>query len=196
MKTRTGFVSNSSSSSFIVGFSKTPKHTYDVLEEMFPPEKDGTARGVINSYGDESVDALTAATLVWQQIKEQKPACKLRILEEIRSGWFEGKPDYPFNGPSHDLAMEYRNRAGKSVHDKDADPEIKKKFEEFRKKEWEQYQENTHKAALVLLEKEFPKFKGKKVFVVSFSDNDGDVFSTLEHGDTFRHLPFIHISHH
>jgi hypothetical protein len=65
MKTRSGFVSNSSSSSFVIAFSKKPCHSYEVLEEMFPLDKTGRSKGVGNPYGEGVVDALSAATLVW-----------------------------------------------------------------------------------------------------------------------------------
>ena len=41
MKIRSGFVSNSSSSSFIVAFSKKPTTVNEVMTEMFPKDPDG-----------------------------------------------------------------------------------------------------------------------------------------------------------
>lgn len=48
MKVRSGFVSNSSSSSFIVVFSKKPNTIEDVKNDVFPGEQDDTLIGNIN----------------------------------------------------------------------------------------------------------------------------------------------------
>ena len=38
--------------------------------------------------------------------------------------------------------------------------------------------------------------KGKFVFVISYSDNDGAQGATMEHGDIFRNVPHVVISNH
>lgn len=199
MKTRNGFVSNSSSSSFVIAFDKKPEHSYDVLEAMFPRDKTGRTSGVSGIYGEGGVDALSAATLVWDQIEKQKPLTKSKIGEEIRSGYFEGYPQMGYSSqddPSWQIQAEYHKQTGKNIHAEDADPEWKKRYEDARNKYWEDHRKAVDAAAKELLEKEYPKFKGKKCFRVSFSDNDGSIFATLEHGDTFRNIPHIRISHH
>jgi len=202
MKIRNGFVSNSSSSSFVIAFDKKPTHSYDVLEVMFPRQKDGRiGKGVVAPFGDEdeAVDALSAATLVWDQIKGQKPLTKKQIAEEISSGYFEGYPQMSYSSqddPTWQIGRDYHAQTGKNIHDENADPVWKKKYEDAREKYWEDHRKAVDEAAKALMEKEFPKFQGKKCYRVSFSDNDGSVFATLEHGDTFKSLPHVRISHH
>jgi hypothetical protein len=67
MKTRTGFVSNSSSTSFIVAFPGIPESWTDTLHMMFPNETE---------ISDYHVDI---AKLVWRDIQDQKP----NDLEEL-----------------------------------------------------------------------------------------------------------------
>ena len=201
MKIRSGFVSNSSSSSFVVAFDKKPTNSYEVLEVLFPLDPI-TGRGegkVANPYGEGGVDALSAATIVWEQMKDQKPMTKKQILEEIRSGYFEGYPDRDFSVDDEpdQMRKEYKEKTGKDINDEDADPEWKKKWNAAWKKRWDEENKKIDAAAKELLDREYSKkFKGKKCFRFSFSDNDGSVFATLEHGDTFNCLPFLRISHH
>lgn len=203
MKIRTSFVSNSSSSSFVVAFKKKPKTDLELLSILFPLDKSNYRTGVVADWEDASVDALSAATIIWEQLKDQKELTKDEILEEIESGWFEGHPVYNNNyyydnhTESTKISKEYTSLFKKNIHDKDADPNWKKRYNDAWKKECDEYDRLVNKAAKELMDRVYPaKFKGKKCFRFSFSDNDGTVFSTLEHGDTFRNVDHIRISHH
>lgn len=45
--------------------------------------------------------------------------------------------------------------------------------------------------------KEYKKaHKGKKIVTLEFSDNDGSLNASIEHGDLFSHLDSMRISHH
>ena len=196
MKIRSGFVSNSSSSSFIIAFDKVPTCSYDVLHAMFPDDKSLREGVSYDCLGETDVDSVTAATLVWKQIDGQKPMTKSQISESVGSGFFEGRPDYFAHDSAREVGREYALLTKKSIYDKDVDPEWKKKHEAALKADRSAY-EKERKAALVsLIDREYPKFKGKKCFEVSFSDNDGDVFTAMENGDAFRNISFIRISHH
>lgn len=199
MKIRNGFVSNSSSSSFVVAFDKKPKE-HELLDILFPLDKHKRREGVNSPWGCESegVDVYSATTIIWEQLKDQKPLTKKQILEEIQSGWFDGHPDSSDRfRPEYEIAHEYEEKTGKSIYDKDADPAWKKKYDEAWKTAWDAYKKDVDVAAKVLLDRVWEKdFKGKKCFRFSFSDNDGHVFSVLEHGTTFRNCPHIRISHH
>lgn len=169
----------------------------------FHSKKSGGREGVKSPWDysedvSEGVDAGSAATLIWQQLKDQKPLTKKQILEEIKSGYFEGHPDSSDRYKAEDeVAREYTEKTGKSIYDKDVDPEWKKKHDEAWQQGWAAYQKDVDAAAEALLDRVWERdFKGKKCFRFSFSDNDGHVFSVLEHGDTFRNCKFIRISHH
>lgn len=163
---------------------------------MFPLDKDGHGYGVHDPYGENHVDSLSAAHLVWDQIKGHKPLSKAKILEAISSGYFEGYPEYVWDGPDTVIAKEYKEKTGKDIQDEDADPAWKKKWNEAWKRKCEDFEQEVSDAAKALMEKEYPRLKDKKCYTVSFSDKHGDIFCTLEHGDTFKSIPFIKISHH
>lgn len=196
MKLRNGFVSNSSSSSFVIAFNKKPTSRGELLDILFPWKKDG--RDGVCGWDDEGVDAGTAATLIWQQLEDQKPLTKTEIFKEIRDGWFEGHPELSWSNLEEDrIREEYREISGKDIYDKDADPDWRKKYDKAHQTRWAEYEKAIDVAAKELFDRIYPmKFKGKKCFVVSFSDNDGQTFATLEHGDTFRNIPHTTISHH
>jgi hypothetical protein len=199
MKTRTGFVSNSSSSSFIVGFKKRPTTDYELRDVLFPAGKDGKRQGPKVDYGSEYVvDPTSASTIIFKDLEEQKkPLTQKQIREEIGSGYFEGYPQLDWSDRESDrIRREYKAASGKDIYDKDADPQWFKKFQVAQDKEWADERAKVDAAAKEYWKKVNTQFKGLKCYRFSYSDNDGTVFSTLEHGDTFRSLPHIRISHH
>ena len=89
MKMRLGFVSNSSSSSFIVSFHTNPKSVEDVQKQMFGHTDE-------NNIWEDNFSTRTIAMAVFDSIqKAGRPANKKEISEAISCGWFEGMPDFP-----------------------------------------------------------------------------------------------------
>jgi len=64
MKVRKGFVSNSSSSSFVIAFPKEPESFEDVYEAMF-----GSKEGGISIYDNDGMSHTQIAQKVWDDIK-------------------------------------------------------------------------------------------------------------------------------
>ena len=206
MKTRTSFVANSSSSSFIVGFKKVPKTVEDVRAALFPKESlNGTRRA---EYGDEGYRILDIAEAVLNNIKSKgaKPiSSEKAIIEEIRNGWFEGYPDTSvWNDPRltdlHDrfqkkwgIPWQKSHNEGKVIakYAKDI-AKIEKMYDRLHKEE----DDATKAAAKKLWEKHKKSFEGTKLFVFSFSDGDGPFNSFMEHGNIFGDVPHVTISHH
>jgi hypothetical protein len=204
MKTRNGFVSNSSSSSFVVGFKKVPTDDYEMVDILYPKNKKDPYKrpGVTTNYNNEDldsgVDAMSAAVIIFLAMKGQKPLTKKQMLEEIRGGWFDGYPklDYSTEKESDKIRKEYEAKTGFNITGDKADPAVLKKYRTVQDKEWKEERKKVDAAAVAYLEKIWPKFKGLKCFQFTFSDGDGCIFSTLEHGNTFRNVPHIRISHH
>ena len=148
MKTRNGFVSNSSSSSFVVIFDKKPRSALALQKAMFGD------RETIVTYRDP-VPTKLAAESVFKSLKKQKPIPIRKAIMLLETGVVE--------------------RGGKSIypHDKDS-------------------AEDMHLAMAELAN----LAKGRLVFSFTYSDNDGDFESTMEHGDVFRNFDHFVISHH
>lgn len=203
MKTRSGFVSNSSSSSFIVAFSKKVKTKEDVLKEMFPKGE----RAVICEYGwdddSKSLDSLTAAELVFDQISKNKPLSKQQIIESISSGYFEGFPEYDFYSDkeeSRKIEKEHRDKYGIDIRDEKANKEMYKKWNKALQKEWGEHDAKIREAAKLFYKNHKHLFEGKVVYAVEFGDNHGPCHgptgNIMENGDAFDALPHVVVSNH
>jgi hypothetical protein len=165
MKKRNGFVSNSSSSSFVVAFKKTPSDAEEMRKTLF---------GEKERYFDPwDYDACWAtehiAKIVYDDIKE--PLSKKQILREIKHGYFPGYPE--------------EKRHWWYISDK-----------EEQEKERKAYYQRVDDAANGLAEKFYADNKDCEIFEFEYSDNEGSMYSAMEHGDLFKQLPHIKISKH
>ena len=261
MKIRSGFVSNSSSSSFIVAFSKKPATKDDVMKEMFPKDPNGS---IDNPWPGlkEYDEGLTHSQIVEQVLSDlqtnSKKVSKKDLLEELAGRYFmnngklyyEGAPYYALDskfareyidcyeqhnaerkefdnikramirthvGPDVPYASEnstnWTTRTPCTAEDIKAYTEYREKVEAFEKTNAEyikvknkyyRSERNFWKTTSVLARKlarvDLAKFlkdnKGKFVTRFTYSDNDGSFFSMMEHGNIFRNLNHVHISHH
>lgn len=96
MKTRNGFVSNSSSSSFIVAFTKKPKSVDDVMEMLF----DNDVNGKVQPYDFcDGTENQKVAERVFFDVNTNKRAKKSDVASEFEGRYFvfynESKPYYP-----------------------------------------------------------------------------------------------------
>lgn len=169
MKIRKGFVSNSSSSSFIVAFPTKPKSVEELREMMF-----GDKQEFHNQWdGDEFWTSQDVAEIVWKDMQEQKPKNIKEIAKELRTGWyFEGILDKHF---------------------------AKSRNMKFGSDEWHEENNRHEKEMKAASEKKAKEFKDKSksnIFIFEYSDNDGSLFSNMEHGDIFGKFENIRISKH
>src|SRR4030042_3606623 len=157
MKIKQDFVTNSSSSSFIVAFDKPVERLEEIKDKIMFIEK---------------------AERVFEDIKEQKPLrivkdcppCLKKITNEVASGYFDG---YEFDYDSL-----------RRLDRKDFETE-KEYIHTWRKLYSECEKKNKEKAKKIATEF-IEKNEGKVAYFFSYSDNDSDFESEMEHGDTFR----------
>lgn len=163
MKIRRGFVSNSSSSSFIVAFPHKPKSEAELQKMLFGDEK------MYNSpYEDMQWTAQAIVEVVWRDLEKQEPSTLIDMEETVARGWITGQPAFD-------------------------------DFCKGDKTDWDAYdayQEATNKFSHKYAKNFANKHPDATVFSFEYSDNDGDMFSAMEHGTLFDRMPHLRISHH
>lgn len=183
MKIRNGFVSNSSSSSFVVIFPREPKSAEDVKNILFD-------KGQImfdNPYYDEEYDTNIGYTVeqisetVWNDIQNQTKNDFKKAKDYLTSGTIYGydAPDY---------------------HKYDHIKDWHKKMEVYNA-EMNKYAEKKMKEMFNIRKLKLQKINNEPVndiimYCFNYADEDGSYFSTLEHGNLFRKLKHVHISNH
>ena len=171
MKERTGFVSNSSSSSFIVAFPFIPHSQEEISNLLF-------TNGTPGGYPVEKV-----SQVVFNDILGSFPLSEEEMVKEL-SPAYSYMRDWEAQNPAPDWP-----KADASVKER---KDFNKKHDAFYKK---QNKERERRAKIRATE--FIKENKEAVFLkFSYSDEDGSFYSSMEHDGTFDQLPHITISHH
>lgn len=195
MKIRSGFVSNSSSSSFIVGFPKLPSSPEELEKMMFD------ATGEVQPYDfSDATPTIEIARRVFKDMSADNfkgaRLTKKKAMGVVLEGNFPGMPRHYYcqKTESEKIREGYEKETGKNIYDDDADPYVFELYRKTWKRELELGTKISKIAARAFIEGFWPQLKGKKVFIFEYADENGE--SNLEHGDIFRKFPHVRISKH
>lgn len=180
MKIRTGFVSNSSSSSFVVAFPHKPKDVDD-LKKMLFGKQEWHYVGYYSGDDDTDVSTKEIATTVFSKIK--KKATINDMVESIVHGWFDGFMGFLPGRYSRDEDPGFTP----IKHD---DPDRTEKLEE----QWAMEDKENKKRAKDIIDAFRRGNKDKYIVVMEFSDNDGEAVE--EHSGIFERVEKIRTSYH
>jgi len=179
MKIKTDFITNSSSSTFVVAWPTKIKSLEDVKKYIWREDK---ARQV---YSDVS-HCPKPSKINPKNIKVVE--C---VARELEAGFLKdlyGGNYKNMNETYDQFKPDFMNRHGVT------DEEIQKN-NFISGLMWKEYNEYRHKIAVILAKKFCKENEGNFLYIFSYGDS-GEFMSEMEHGGTFNDVPHIQVSHH
>jgi hypothetical protein len=168
MKIKLSFVTNSSSSAFIVAFPERIKFLDDVENYIYPEEK---------------------AEVVFNDAVKQKPfranpkgkLIRQQVFGTLESGYFDGAPSYS------DEIDAFRKNNSLTYNES-----YNRFYDDFEKA----YIKKCYKVLNPTITNFLKKAEGQYIYFFEYGDEDGEFMSEMEHGNTFKKLHHLTVSKH
>jgi hypothetical protein len=182
MKTRNGFVSNSSSSSFIVAFPRLPSSVEDMKRILFGNDEVYSSPWTWDD--PPRYSAMEVAERVYndllQYLKEHTVNDEKEITETLSHGWYvvgDAGSRFGFETLKYPTAPE--GETPEQMHER-----------------WNKYSDELLRRSKIITERFLKTNKHRMTFVFHYSDQDGRFDSALEHGGLFDRLDHLVSSEH
>ncbi len=175
MKVRQGFVSNSSSSSFIVRFERMPDSAEDTMQLL------GFGYGDNVECYKYSMSAIDVAKRVFNDLQEAKKNDVDRAKEE-----FDSLESWDFYHREKAFLEDHFGKNSKATWQEEREY-LEKHGSHLDKEREENVQRNMSEFLEDMKEGEF-------YVILRYADEEGD--NVLEHGEIFRNLHHVRVSHH
>ena len=196
MKIRNGFVSNSSTSSFIVGLPKNEHyyHSRDIHNLLFPDRKYDESI----SCSEWTIPLYCVTYVIAKELKNKIPITTKRDF--FKTIYDRGgnilSISYDYDSPSNKLFEEFRKKYGEE-HDNNVYES--KEYQEYIKAqqmEWKEANRRMLQKAKELAEEHWPTFKKLNNFVIEYGDEEGILGMIMEANPIFKNVPNIDLLTH
>jgi hypothetical protein len=177
MKIRNGFVSNSSTSSFLIGLPKNPGYCYygtdDIHNFLFPGKKNDD----VISFAGWSMPLHCVDYVIFKELRRQKPIkTKKEFIKTIYNSGFYG--DVVFVDPieSNRICDEFTKTHGDNLLSGKYDNSKEyKAFLRVYQKELKEQNKRYMQESIKFAEEKWILFKKLNVFIVEYGDEEGIV---------------------